>query len=284
MRVLIATDLSDAADVALHDAAAMASTPADTLAVIHVLPEPPFVGALYPDPALDRDKVIARARERLRERVRHVCGRDAEIFAEDGIDYAAIVKRAEGWGADVLVVGSHGKAGIGRVLGGVAEAAVRNAHCSVLVSRRFVGRGWVLAATDRSDPSLPAITAAASEARRRGARLEVVQAVGFIEVEANYLFQLATPSIASTRSVLEDAATDLGHCVAGLHVDATLKVLDRPAAAAVVGEAEALGADLIVVGSRGRTGLARLALGSVAEKVMRTAHCSVLVVRLAASS
>ena len=233
---------------------------------------------------MDRDKAIARARETLRERVRHVCARDADIFAEDGIDYAAIVSRAETWRADVLVVGSHGRAGSARVLGRVAEAAVRNAHCNVLVARPFVGQGWVLAATDRSDPSLPAITAAAKEARRRGARLEVVQALGFVEVEANYLFQLATPSLAPTRIVLEDAATDLGHCVAGLRVEATIKVLDRPAAAAVVGEAEAIGADLIVVGSRGRTGLARLALGSVAEKVMRAAHCSVLIVRLRAGS
>lgn len=44
--------------------------------------------------------------------------------------------------------------------------------------------------------------------------------------------------------------------------------------------AEELGADLIVVGSHGRTGLTRLVLGSVAERVTRLAHCPVLVVKL----
>lgn len=44
--------------------------------------------------------------------------------------------------------------------------------------------------------------------------------------------------------------------------------------------AEELGADLIVVGSHGRTGLSRMVLGSVAERVTRLAHCPVLVVKL----
>ncbi len=44
--------------------------------------------------------------------------------------------------------------------------------------------------------------------------------------------------------------------------------------------AEELGADLIIIGSHGRTGLTRLVLGSVAERVTRLAHCPVLVVKL----
>jgi nucleotide-binding universal stress UspA family protein len=48
--------------------------------------------------------------------------------------------------------------------------------------------------------------------------------------------------------------------------------------------AEELGAELVVVGSHGRTGLTRLVLGSVAERVTRLAHCPVLVVKLLPSS
>jgi universal stress protein A len=55
------------------------------------------------------------------------------------------------------------------------------------------------------------------------------------------------------------------------------------AAATVVNLAEEMKAELIVVGTHGRTGLSRLALGSVAESVVLHAHCSVLVVRLAPS-
>lgn len=280
MRVLVATDLSDGADVALREAAALSSTSSDALAVVHVLPPRPFIEMLLSHLAEDVAKVTARATAAVRQRVRSVLGDRGEVFVEDDIDYAAIIKRAEEWKADVIVVGSHGRSGVARAFGGVAERVLRHAHCSVLVAHPAHSRGWVLAATDQSDPSFRAITAAAVEARRRTAQLEVVQAIGFMDVEASYLFELGTPSIAPPPRVFDVAGRELSECVARLQVKATCKVLDRPAAAAIVTEADSLGAELVVVGARGRTGLGRLVLGSVAEKVARTAPCSVLVVRL----
>jgi len=64
------------------------------------------------------------------------------------------------------------------------------------------------------------------------------------------------------------------------HIKAETKIISGSAAAAIVGEADATGAELLVVGSHGRTGLTRILLGSVAEKVVRTSSCSVLVVRM----
>jgi nucleotide-binding universal stress UspA family protein len=280
MRVLVATDLSDAADTAIREGAKLASTPADAFGIVHVPLPPRLIEDYFPARAEDRTAMLARAFAALQERAHRACERQAELFVEDGVDYVEIVNRAEQWKADVIVVASHGRSGIARVLGRVAEAVVRNAHCNVLVVRSGVGHGWVLAATDLSDPSFPAIVAAAAEARRRAARLEVVHAVGFLDMQAAYLVELGTPSISPPPNVFEAAARHLSECVARLHVDATCKVLDRPAAAAIVGEADAVGAELVVVGSRGRSGLQRLVLGSVAEKVTRAAGCSVLVVRL----
>jgi nucleotide-binding universal stress UspA family protein len=278
LRVLAATDLSDAADVALHEAAAMASTPKGALAVAHVLPAPPFIEMWAPHLGGGDAKIADRASEAVRARVRSVVGAEAEVFVEDGVEYAAIIRRAEVWRADVIVVGSSGRSGLSRVFGGVAERVLRHAHCNVLVARPTASRGWVLAATDLSDPSFPAITAAAAEARRRGAKLQVVRALGFLDVEARYLLA-PEPSTWPQQEVYEVAANELSECAARLHVDATCKVLDRPAVAAIVGQAESIGAELIVVGARGSTGLIRLSLGTVAEKVARTAPCSVLVVR-----
>lgn len=59
--------------------------------------------------------------------------------------------------------------------------------------------------------------------------------------------------------------------------------LSGPAAAVIVTAAKESRAELVVVGTHGRTGLARLTLGSTAEAVLRSAPCSVLVVRLSAS-
>jgi nucleotide-binding universal stress UspA family protein len=71
----------------------------------------------------------------------------------------------------------------------------------------------------------------------------------------------------------------LDSCVA--QFNARDSILARGEAEAAILEAtKNLPADLVVVGTRGRTGLGRLALGSVAESVVREAACSVLVIRL----
>lgn len=279
MRVLVATDLSDAADVALREGAAMTSKPEDALAVVHALPPLPLLKMWLPQFADDRAAIAARAADAVTERTRRVLGdRAPEVFVENEVDYAAIIERAEDWKADVVAVGSHGLSGLAGFVGSVGERVLRHAPCSVLVSRPGP-RGPVLAATDSSDPSFHAITAAASEARRRGAQLEVVHALGLLDVEALYLVELGTPSVQPAPGVFGAAASELSRCVARLHVDATCKVLERPAAAAIVREAEAIDAQLIVASARGRSELSVVPLGRVAEKVARTARCSVLVVR-----
>ena len=57
-------------------------------------------------------------------------------------------------------------------------------------------------------------------------------------------------------------------------------LLDGEPAAEIVRYARDAGMDLIVMGTHGRSGVERLLMGSVAEKVLRDAHCSVLVVKL----
>jgi universal stress protein A len=64
----------------------------------------------------------------------------------------------------------------------------------------------------------------------------------------------------------------------GLEADVTLEISDAPADA-IVEYAHRIAADLIVMGTHGRTGLDRLITGSVAEHVVRTAPCPVLTVR-----
>lgn len=61
-------------------------------------------------------------------------------------------------------------------------------------------------------------------------------------------------------------------------VNATGVAIDEPAAFAIVDEAKRLKADVIVMGTRGLTGLKHMALGSVADKVVRTAACPVLTI------
>ena len=78
---------------------------------------------------------------------------------------------------------------------------------------------------------------------------------------------------AAARSRLEERLAHFG-------IDGDVEAVAGPAATTIVSRAQAIGAELIVVGTHGRTGLARLTLGSTAERVIDTAPCSVLVVRL----
>ena len=88
--------------------------------------------------------------------------------------------------------------------------------------------------------------------------------------------------VAYVSEAREAAAGKLGQAVEkaraeGVEVEGHLG--EVPAAAAVVGAADEVGADLIVIGTRGHTGLKHALLGSVAERVTRTAPCSVLTVK-----
>ena len=80
----------------------------------------------------DAEQLTARAGELLAEP-----GLSVETVVREGDARSAILDEAESWGADLIVVGSHGRTGLKRlVLGSVAAAVVAHAHCSVEVVRR----------------------------------------------------------------------------------------------------------------------------------------------------
>jgi nucleotide-binding universal stress UspA family protein len=166
------------------------------------------------------------------------------------------------------------------MLGGVAGRVVRHVHCRVLVARATAVHGCVLAATDLSEPSLPAVIAAVEEARERGVPLRVVHAVDFPQPGAFDLLGLGVPTPIDPSSLRDVARHRLATMMRGAGVEAESLFVDGPAATAVVTEANRVGAELIVIGSHGSTGFTRLLLGSVAEEIVRSATCSVLVVRM----
>lgn len=252
------------------------------------------LSAFFPERALgdveDTELADDEVRKTLAERARAELGLElTEIFIERGSAYAEIVRRAEAWRADTIVMGSHGRTGLARaVLGSVAERVVQHAPCSVLIARPTAESGIVLVATDLSDPSLPAIGAGVAEARRRGARLIVATVFEWaaplsIPISGMLGTLPALPDAEAQAQARETLRQMLADAVARAGGVAEVRVLDGSPASEIVAHAEEIGAELIVVGTRGRTGLARLALGSVAERVIRSAGCSVLAVRLHAS-
>jgi nucleotide-binding universal stress UspA family protein len=130
---------------------------------------------------------------------------------------------------------------------------------------------------DFSEGSRGALELAARLARRDGAGLTVLHVTGmhFPGDQGKILPDLQPAGKAET-AVLAEWTADAER-VAGGTVSSVL--LSAPAAQAIVGFARDGATDLIVMSSHGRTGFRRLAMGSVAEAVARTAPCPVLIVR-----
>ena len=134
----------------------------------------------------------------------------------------------------------------------------------------------ILVPTDFSETSDAALEYARVLARRFGASLHLLHVVDdpFVtEGLAAEAYITEAPTIRT--AMLEEARARLAHRAAGC---TTTEAIFGRGAVTIVEYAQQVGTDLIVMGTHGRTGLAHLFLGSVAERVVRTAPCAVLTV------
>jgi nucleotide-binding universal stress UspA family protein len=137
----------------------------------------------------------------------------------------------------------------------------------------------ICCAVDFSAPSRLALEAAAGMARHYRAGLSVLH-VSEASAPGPQAVFAPPPRAAEEKEAAELAAWRADAERLGV-AEASSVLLYGAAAASIVGFARDEGVDLLVMASHGRTGLKRLLLGSVAEAVMRTAPCSVLIVRRA---
>lgn len=278
--VLVATRLSTACDEAVRQADELARALHVPLVACHVLPEVLQVRMLFPQ-LRERDEAGAAqlasdAARAVRHRVQELTGRgpgECRVVMDSGSPHAGIHRQAEAIAAGAAVVGA----------GRVAERVVRTVSCAVLIARPSP-RGRVLAATDFSDPALPAVAAGAYEAARRGVGFAVIHSVDVLVTPVlaplgGYPV-LPTLSAEERESLRATALDNLRACLERVQASGTPVVAEGPPVAAILETARAQSAELIVVGTHGRTGMTRAALGSVAEDVIRSAPCSTLVVRL----
>jgi nucleotide-binding universal stress UspA family protein len=292
MRILVGSDLSGVSDEAVRQGAALIRAKADELGLCHVLPAPQL-RTLFPQEH-ERDlaallELQPRFAAALRAQVERLFGDKSlplSVFVEHGSDYSELIRRAEQWQADLLVVGSHGRAGLSRFFSpSVAERVVRHATCPVLVARERAS-GVVLVATDLSDPSLPAIEAGAREATRRERALVVMHATEALSWRTEPVMALLgvnpvteTPDIADERATL--ARQIIEGALDRFGAKGEIRIVDGDPATEILKLVETLPAELLVVGTRGRGSVSRVMLGSVAAHLVQSAPCSVLAVRLA---
>ncbi len=200
-----------------------------------------------------------------------------------GVPWRAIVDALEDPAFELVVIGTHGRTGLARILlGSVAEKVVRHAPCSVLAVRpdgEVKPFTHVLIPVDFSDGAQHAIDLAARLVQPGGAGITLLHV---IEAPVSYSGELPDPEF--LRELDRRTAEYLDRASSQLRSRVSVPVTTRsrvgwPGAEILAAIDHDPTIDLVVMGSHGRTGIKRVLLGSVAEKVVRHARCPVLVAR-----
>lgn len=138
----------------------------------------------------------------------------------------------------------------------------------------------IVVAFDFSDTSVSALTYGLNIARTFGGRLHVMHVVDVIATSAAQFYPEGPgdPEARAVALTTNQLRSSLAAAGAGRETKPAVRVSTSPAAE-ICAYANEIHADLVVVGTHGRTGVSRALMGSVAEHVVRTAPCPVLVVR-----
>ncbi len=193
----------------------------------------------------------------------------------------AILHYAADVGAGLVVMGTHGRSGFNRlVMGSTAEYVLRRSLCAVLTVGTEADPdacGPILCPIDFSARSEDALVVAAEMAHARGAALHLLHVVEPVVMPGPYGLLVSPPDDAER---VERAREEVGKVVTNAMLPSAMTTVDVHVGYAEQGVlAAAAGASLVVQSSHGRTGIARVFLGSVAEAVAREAPCPVLTLK-----
>jgi universal stress protein E len=265
-RILAGTDGSERAEEAVGRAAQLASVTGAPLDLVYVIDTGrPHDADVEPKAEAVLHRAEAIAARSLPARARVVAGDPAEALVEEATDDAV----------DAICVGPDTGLLGGRVrIGRVAAHVLRHAPCSVLVGRE-AGSTFpvnILCGVDGSNTSIETAGLAARIAVASGAELRLQNVVPVFEGdEREWTLDEDEPDPTEIESAAQVARAAGARPIRE-------RALGRPEYAIL----EAAGrerSDLVVVGSRGLSGVSRVLLGSVSEYVATHAHCSVLVAR-----
>jgi len=289
--ILVGTDFSETAAAALDWAVELARQQGAAIELVHAVTVPPSIPGYVPSAGVDFQEEVQKAAEaRLAATAATLGGRGVEIATRlvPGAPSQVILDRAEETGAVAIVLGTRGLTGLRHLLlGSTAQRVVHGANCPVLsVHPGDLGRHreirTILVPTDFSQDAALAITAA----HRLLASLERDARLVLLNVYNLPIEYTAYGAIPTSVDFLQDAGLEaerrLYEAAQALQREGlTVETVARQGnpAHAIAEEAEARGADLIAMGTRGVTGLRHLLLGSTAERVVEYAPCPVMTVR-----
>lgn len=306
MKILLAVDGSEASLAAVEEAARTPWPVGSTVRIVSVTDIPfPTQQWAMPMPTSSYEEWERIFEERSIENTAQAMARFAEVAGAQiemkaktvkGDPKTAILDEAEHWGADLIVVGTHGYNALERLwLGSVSRAVASHAKCSVEVARRRKTQGAdgkamrILLAVDGSEFSDAAVEEIACRPWPAGSEVHVISAIHLPfepgpEVWAlpeSHFFRLENAERERAGAVIDRAVARLRESDAEREKPLTLTseaIVGRPAET-IIETAKHWGADLVALGSHGYRGFTRFLLGSVSYAVASHAPCSVEVVR-----
>jgi len=287
MKILIAYDGSECAEAALDDLR-NAGLPVDAqikvLSVVENWLPPPSSLELIEH--IDRDheylKLALRGASRL---VSVEPDWDVKSESATGSPATVLIEKADEWGADLIVVGSHGRSALGRFFfGSVSQKVLHEAHCSVRVARGRIEEPdtpvRLIIGLDGSRDAELAVEAVVARKWPAGSEARIVNATWAMpQLTSQHMVgpinKWFTEEKARINKMIDEAAGKLR--AAGLTTDVVVK--EGEPKSLLLSEAESWGVDCIFVGAKGMSRIDRFLLGSVSSAVAARAHCSVEVAR-----
>jgi len=269
-RILVPSDGSLESESAFAAIMPLVRAYAPEVAVLHVFEDPE---ASFLPPAR-----IAKACSALR-----AAGVNAFLELREGEPSEEIIRLAREKKSDLIAVSTHGRGGITRlIVGSVTEQILRNSEIPVLVTRANLPvHEWkrIVVALDGSDRGEAILPEATWLARKLGASIDVLQIAQPIVAPAAGEVPVVLPAV-DPLPYLYSIVSRLKH--EGIEARAVSR--EGGAAEQILAYVKESGASLLCMTTHGRSGLARIFLGSIAEAVIRQAPCPVLLRRSVAAA
>jgi nucleotide-binding universal stress UspA family protein len=292
-RIVVGTDFSATATLAVDRASDVAARHDAELIVVHALSPQPIAmgtpGYVMLPPALDSE-IRKASMDRLQRIASGIRAKGVNVRVElvTGSAGHAMVDFLEEASVDLAVIGTRGLSGLQHLLlGSTAETVVRRAHCPVLT---------VHPADDASIVDIRSVLVPCALDENPGPAVDAATVALGLDPAATRLVLLYSDHLpAYLQPLIEDLGIDrIGfEEVAGeLHTrleptaeglrergfPVELQIVEGDPAEVIVDAARRAAIELIVMETRGRTGLVHLFLGSTAERVVQRAHCPVLTI------
>ena len=290
--ILVGVDFTSCSAAALRQAIRIARFHHATLRVVHILDSHVVADMKTAFPGVPEAELHARFIQGVRRNWEQFTAaidgaEQLEIIVKVDHPAAGLLKLTSEFAADLLVLGTHGTSPPDRGAGTTAIACARRSRAMVLLVHDSDGQAFrsVLACVDFSETSRKALELAAAFAQLDRARLHVLHVFDAPWNQLHYRTETTEASLDFQKQYTDGLMNQLQRLTESINgatreLTIGFHLVDYGShGAGIVKFARENNIDLVVLGTRGRTNLRDLIMGSTAERVLRETPCSILAVK-----